>query len=60
MRSWLYLTRLNLSDSSVEKVEAQIGDNFSHLMDDSEPTTIKDIADEIEKVVAEYNRQESI
>jgi hypothetical protein len=60
MRSWLYLTRLNLSDSSVEKVEAQIGDNFSHLMDDSEPTTIKDIADEIEKVVAEYNRQEGI
>jgi hypothetical protein len=29
-------------------------------MDDSEPTTIKDIADEIEKVVAEYNRQEGI
>ena len=60
MRSWLYLTRLRLSGVSAEEIEGQIRSAFPHLIDESAPTTIEDIADEIEKIVSEYNQQEDI
>jgi hypothetical protein len=60
MRSWLYLTRLRLSGVSAEEIEAQVRSAFPQLIDESAPTTIEDIADEIEKIASEYNQQEDI
>jgi len=60
IRSWLYLTRLRLSGASPEKLEEQVKEAFPHLIDESHPITFEDIADEIEKIAAEYNKDEDI
>jgi hypothetical protein len=60
VKSWLYLTRIRLEDVSLEDIETQIATEFSSLADDSPPTTISDIADEIEKLAAEYNQQKEL
>jgi UDP-N-acetylglucosamine transferase subunit ALG13 len=60
VKSWLYLTRLRLDDTSLDDIESQIAAEFPSLADDSSPTTISDIADEIEKLAAEYNQQKEL
>jgi hypothetical protein len=60
VRSWLYLTRIRLDDTSLNDIESQIAAEFPLLVDDSSPTTISDIADEIEKLAAEYNQQKEL
>jgi hypothetical protein len=60
VKSWLYLTRIRLDDTSLNDIESQIAAEFPSLVDDSSPTTISDIADEIEKLAAEYNQQKEI
>jgi hypothetical protein len=60
VKSWLYLTRIRLDDASLNDIESQIAAEFPSLVDDSSPTTISDIADEIEKLAAEYNQQKEI
>jgi hypothetical protein len=60
VKSWLYLTRIRLDDTSLNDIESQIAAEFPSLVDDSYPTTISDIADEIEKLAAEYNQQKEL
>jgi len=60
VKSWLYLTRIRLDDTSLNDIESQIASEFPSLADDSSPTTISDIADEIEKLAAEYNQQKEL
>jgi hypothetical protein len=60
VRSWLYLTRIRLDDTSLNDIESQIAAEFPSLADNSSPTTISDIADEIEKLAAEYNQQKGL
>jgi hypothetical protein len=60
VKSWLYLTRIRLDDTSLNEIESQIAAEFPSLADDSSPTTISDIADEIEKLAAEYNQQKEL
>jgi hypothetical protein len=60
VRSWLYLTRIRLDDTSLNDIESQIAAEFPSLADNSSPTTISDIADEIEKLAAEYNQQKEL
>jgi hypothetical protein len=60
VKSWLYLTRIRLDDASLDDIESQIASEFPSLVDDSPPTTISDIADEIEKLAAEYNQQKEL
>jgi hypothetical protein len=60
VKSWLYLTRIRLDDTSLNDIESQIAAEFPSLIDDSSPTTISDIADEIEKLAAEYNQQKEL
>ncbi len=60
VKSWLYLTRIRLDDTSLIDIESQIAAEFPSLVDDSSPTTISDIADEIEKLAAEYNQQKEL
>jgi hypothetical protein len=60
VKSWLYLTRIRLDDISLNDIESQIAAEFPSLADDSSPTTISDIADEIEKLAAEYNQQKEL
>ncbi|MDT7877364.1 MAG: hypothetical protein RQ862_02250 [Candidatus Caldarchaeales archaeon] len=60
VKSWLYLTRIRLDDTSLNDIESQIAAEFPSLVDDSSPTTISDIADEIEKLAAEYNQQKEL
>ena len=60
IRSWLYLTRLRLSGVSSNELENQIRTSFPQFWDEGAPTTIEDIADEIEKIVSECNQQEDV
>jgi hypothetical protein len=60
VRSWLYLTRIRWDDTSLNDIESQIAAEFPSLADNSSPTTISDIADEIEKLAAEYNQQKGL